>query len=94
MSTQQKRNRASFEYLSIPVSANVTLSQTVQVAITRDQPEAGDWQTATWQGSAGTTRTARIGPIGPLATGDWLVFVRITDSPEIPVLLAGSLLIT
>jgi hypothetical protein len=98
VSTFPPRNRDSEEYLAVSVTADVTLTtQQVEIAVTLDQPGEDDWLTATWVGTAGTTRQARLTPAQmgtDRAPNEWLVFVRITDTPEIPVLLAGSLRIT
>lgn len=89
------RNRASVEYLNVPVTSDVTLdAQPVELAVVQGQPAEDDWQTAAWQGSAGTTRTARLEPFIPPGTGTYSVFVRITDSPEVPVFRAGRITFT
>lgn len=93
-SKQLERNRASVEYVEVPVVGSVTLDMDVEIAVTQTQPEEDDWQAATWQGDPGLERTARTGPVGPLAPGSWLVFFRLTDTPEVPVVLAYSILST
>jgi hypothetical protein len=81
--------RGSIEYLEVTVTCDFTLN-TQPVEFSFDQTV---WRTATWQGSAGTTRTARLlldssnTPAGRSAT----IWVRITDDPEIPILDAGRL---
>lgn len=91
---------SSAEYLKISVTANVSLtSQPVHVAIVaaRDRPDPGDWQAAAWAGNAGTTRTAQL-MIGPgtanvLTLGEYDIWARVTDTPEIPTDPAGRLTI-
>lgn len=84
----------STEYLHGPVTANVALdTQVVEVAfITPSSATPNDttsWVTATWEGGAATTRTWRVligpGTPAPLAVGSYGVWVRITDTPEVPV---------
>ncbi len=91
---------SSAEYLKVTVTADVSLSaQAVSIAVipARTRPETGDWISATWMGSAGTTRNAAIliGPgtsnVYPLGTYD--VWVKVGDTPEIPTDDAGRLTI-
>jgi hypothetical protein len=89
---------SSTEYLKVSVTADVTLSaQTVDIAVipARGRPTAPDWKPAAWTGSPGTTRTAML-LIGPgtsnvVALGEYDVWVRATDNPEIPTDPAGRL---
>jgi hypothetical protein len=64
-------------------------------------PGSGDWVAGSW--STNTTSVlypysaqCLIGPSGTtaLGIGTYIVYVRITDSPEIPVLTAGQLQIS
>lgn len=91
-----RRNRLSQEYLEVKVRADTMLvDQPVTIAVTRAQPDLGDFAGAAWKGLAGTTRTARLHPDQvPHGTGTWRVYVQVTDDPEIPVILAGLLIIT
>lgn len=54
-------------------------------------PTGPDWHAATWE-TAGTSYYARllVGPVGGLvlAVGTYRMWIRITDSPEVPVLEA------
>lgn len=90
----------SIEYLHVPVTASVLLdAQTVELTVLTGAPdETTSWIAATWTGDAATTRTARLligpGTQVPLATGTWQVWVRVTDTPEVPVRSAGTLKIT
>ena len=61
-------------------------------------PQSGDWVSGSW----GTNTASALYPysaqclIGPSGTitlgiGTYVVYVKITDSPEIPILIAGQL---
>jgi hypothetical protein len=65
-----------------------------------DDPDSGDWHTASWGTSeADTTFLAQL-LVGPgsgglaLGAGAWSIWVKITDSPEVPVMQPGQLTIT
>lgn len=95
------RNRASFEYAAALVTVKtvdgppITLDeQLVEIAVTRGQPTDEDWQTAEWVGEPDSSRWARLTPFTPEGTGRWIVWVRVTDEPEIPVTKAGTYHIT
>ena len=51
------------------------------------------WYTGTWD--SGTPYTARVlvgsGGVTTLAVGAYQVYVRVTDSPEVPVLWSGPI---
>ncbi|WP_188188033.1 hypothetical protein [Nonomuraea sp. SYSU D8015] len=80
----------STEYVKVPIvdgPANLT-SLTVQMAIVAQgqDPVSGDWKSASW---VGTSAAVLIGPATalPLVKGTtYGVWVKITSSPEIPVL--------
>lgn len=63
-------------------------------------PVSGDWKTASWEVVAGTPVQYRarctVGPSGTvtLAAGRYDIWVRITTSPEVPVLRGGVLVVT
>jgi hypothetical protein len=91
----------STEYARVRVTGDVTLStQTVELAFMSSrgtEPSSGDWRSATWLGTADTTRDAGVlvGPAGlVLAAATWYVWFRVTDTPEIPARYAGTLVIT
>lgn len=92
------RNRASVEYLSVEVEGDVDLDMVVELAVTplSEQPEAGDWVSASWTGDLAPTRIARVDPddVDGLAPATYRVWVRLTDNPEVPVVEAGRLKIT
>jgi hypothetical protein len=81
--------RGSTEYLDITVRCDFTLgSQTVEFSWDKTT-----WYAAAWIGTAGLTRTARLlltSGNTPAGTGTD-VYVRVTDSPEVPILWAGRL---
>lgn len=83
--------RGATEYINAPVVANVTLSSQV-VAFSFD---AGvTWTAAAWVGSAGTTRTAQLLVVASTtfpAPGMYTLLVRVTDTPEIPIMNAGGI---
>lgn len=54
-------------------------------------PTPTDWQPATWaQGPSLKVATMLVGPLAPGRYGVW---VRVTASPEVPVMKAGTTLI-
>ena len=96
---------ASLEYVRIPVQVviagivyNPTLD-TVQFAFTSTmrEPVPTDWVAGTWETTGQGTFFAMclIGPGGvtQLNTGTYFVWVKVTDSPEVPVKQAGSITI-
>jgi len=99
----------SKEYVRVRMSArnngavvNPT-ADTVEMAFTLNdaEPTSPDWKSASWETDANTepdTYYARclVGPGGTvtLADGTYRVWVRVTDSPEIPVKKCGLLVIT
>ena len=75
----------------------------VQFAFTLDQadPLDGDWQTASWSTTPGPLpgnyiAQCLIGPGGTIALGkgEYAIWVKITASPEVPVIGAGTLQLT
>lgn len=78
------------EYLTVLVTSDVDLTdQPVEISLDRQ-----NWYTASWIGIAGPQRRAQV-----LMGGDnpwpgarvWPVYVRFTDTPEIPLLHAGDI---
>lgn len=100
-------SRASTEYIRVPMASERAgapydpTGDTVVMAFLAGAgpPESGDWKTASWDTDATTyppTYLAQclIGPTGgtvTLTAGIWTVWVRVTDSPEIPVKRAGQI---
>jgi hypothetical protein len=100
----------STEYVLVPISATkqgVSYNPTgdvVQMAFmpnTAQQPGVSDWQTASWDTDSTNiiypySAKCLVGPSGviTLVTGTYVIFVKITDNPETPVLVAGQLAVT
>lgn len=66
-----------------------------------ESPVSGDWKTASWETNTvpdPDQYLARciVGPAGAitLAAGTWHVWVKVTGSPETPVLYAGRIRVT
>lgn len=99
----------STEYVNIPVSvtkggqAYNPTSDTVQFAFmpTPTQiPGDTDWVAGVWETDTSNflypyLAQCLVGPSGTtvLGTGTYVVYVKITDSPEIPVLVGGQLVV-
>lgn len=84
--------RGSIEYVDVEVTADVALG-TQAVAISFE-PYPYSWVTAAWEGAAGTTRTASVladDASFPEDEEEVEVFVKVTDSPEVPIRSAGPL---
>lgn len=82
--------QGTVEYLDVTLTADVNLTGTVEFSLDR----GATWLTAAWIGSAGTTRTARyLLTTATLHKTNYAVWVRLSDSPEVPILAAGSLLV-
>lgn len=88
--------QGTIEYIDVTVTADVNLSGTVEVSFDK----GATWTAATWQGSAATTRTARLlvdttdvddDDVLVWARDAYPVWVRLTDTPEVPIVNAGSL---
>jgi hypothetical protein len=93
--------RGSVEYLHTPVTSDVTLADVMVVAIAvgRTGTETYTWLPATWEGTAGTTRTARTTSAVTLSAASYplrkyTIYVKLTDTPEAPIIDAGTLTIT
>lgn len=90
----------SIEYVHAPITGDFTTSMTVQMAIiTADtEPVTGDWKTAAWDGTDGNADAKiLIGTgtsVGALTEGVYGVWVKITATPEIPVICSGRIRIT
>ena len=94
----------STEYVNVPVSARVAGSavnptaDVVAMALPYRgvAPVSGDWKTASWETDSTTTPATHyarllVGPGGTAyQVGSFDVYVKVTDNPEIPVLLAGE----
>jgi len=74
-------------------------NEPVDVAIVRTpEPDEGDWVAATWANvtPAGADARILVGPGGDvtLTDGMWHMWVRVTATPEVPVLYSGPILVT
>jgi hypothetical protein len=80
------------EYVKAVITSDRTLSaQAVELKVN------GTWVAATWQGSAGLTRTARTTSVvdfAAAAVGYQTIYARFTDSPEIPIIDCGKIFVT
>lgn len=98
----------SREYVRVQVSATEAGSpvnptaDTVQMAVTAAGVDpTTEWATASWETevtATGTKYYARIqvGPsstVGQLAVGNYEIWVKVTDNPEVPVAQVGRLAI-
>lgn len=82
------------------VSYNPT-GDTVQFAFAATPtyvPQSGDWVTGSWATNTASvlypySAQCLIGPSGTtaLGIGAYIVYLKVSDSPEIPVLIAGQL---
>jgi hypothetical protein len=81
-------NRGTTDFLDVIVRADVDLgAQTVAVSFDRTT-----WLPATWIGDVGITRSCRVlidASNIPDDRNAATVFVRVTDTPEVPVISAG-----
>lgn len=98
----------SLQYIKVPVTAVVNGASTNPTADTvvmafvapSVNPAPADWQIASWETATAPTTTyyARclIGPGGTIAlpAAHYYVWVKITDSPEVPAIVAGTLTVT
>jgi hypothetical protein len=82
------------------VPANIS-GDPVAFAFTRRDEEPADWVTGAWASTTplpggGYTARCLVGPGGAvtLTPATYTVSVKITDSPEIPVIDCGQLIIT
>lgn len=81
----------SIEYLVVSVTSDTLLdSQPVAFSFDHDQT----WVPAVWQGSAASNRNVSVLLDGTMPVGMYQVNVRITDTPEIPIMNAGPLYIS
>lgn len=85
--------RSSVEYVHVDVVGSGTLTALpVSMAILPEgqDPVSGDWKTAAW---VGDTAQVLVGPsqVLDLAKGTYMVWVKVTSTPEIPVLQAGRM---
>lgn len=84
--------KGSKEYLYADLTADVVLdNQPVEFGIAANVDAVTAWMQGAWMGDPGETRSARVLLDGSLAVGQYGVWVRITDTPEIPIVALGKL---
>lgn len=103
------RTAASLEYVMVPIAVKVSgtlfdpTADSVAMAFTAEgvDPVSGDWNTGSWETDATQFEPiyyARclVGPGGTiaLAAAVFDCYVKVTDSPEVPVLAAGQIRVT
>jgi len=94
----------SLAYVQVDVTAKAAgviydpTSDVVQFAfpVVGTDPVGGDWQTGSWTTDVGTGRYLAQCLVGPGGTvtldrGTYAVWVKITDSPEVPVMQVGAI---
>lgn len=82
--------RGATEYVEASVTSDVTLD-TQPVAFSFDGGTT--WTAAAWTGSPALTRTARLLVVASTTfttPGIYTLLVKVTDSPEVPVISAGG----
>lgn len=104
------RPTTSLEYVKVGITASQAgepfdpTGDNVEMAFTLNEanPVSADWNAAVWQVNTTTTpitynACCLVGPAGTvqLAAGEWSVWVRVTDSPEVPQIpISGLLVVT
>lgn len=95
----------SLEYVKVPVSATESGQAVdptdlgVEMAFTTNgnEPAAEDWRAGDWE-TAGSKYLARclVGPAGAIELDDgaYVIWLRVTADPEIPVKRVGALVVT
>lgn len=100
----------STEYVLVPISVTklgVSYNPTgdeVQMAFmpnATQQPGVSDWQTASWDTDTSNiiypyNAKCLVGPSGviTLTVGTYVIYVKIFDNPETPVLVVGQLVVS
>lgn len=88
--------RGSIEYIESTIPSDVPLTMGVEMSLTRGGSDPV-WLPAEWKGDPGTTRTARSS--APITFDDnyphaaYTLSVRLSDSPEIPIIRVGTIYI-
>jgi hypothetical protein len=101
-----QQSTASTEYVRVPIAARSAgadvdpTGDTVVMAFLTGvgPPVSGDWKTASWDTDSTTTpptyrAQCLVGPAGAvtLTAAVYSVWVKVTDSPEVPVKRAGQI---
>ena len=99
----------STQYVIIPVNATVAgqthspLADVVQFAFLANpsaSPQVSDWVAGSWDTSNNSLfpylAQCLVGPLGTitLGQGTYIIWLKITDNPEVPVFQAGTLIVT
>lgn len=100
-------NHLSTEYVLIPVvvtKAGVSYNPTGDpiafafMPTATQVPQSGDWVAGAWETDTPNplypyTAKCLVGPTGTinLGIGTYIVYIRVTDNPEVPILVAGQL---
>lgn len=100
-------SQLSTQYILVPVTATQAgaaynpTGDAVQFAFAATAtyvPQSGDWVSGSWDTNTSNilypySAKCLVGPSGTvtLGIGTYVVYLRITDNPEIPVLIAGQL---
>lgn len=103
-------NHLSTQYVLIPVAATKAgvsynpTGDTVQFAfmpLATQVPQVSDWVSGSWQTDSSSLlypylAQCLVGPAGTitLGLGSYYIYIKVTDNPEIPVLVTGQLQIT
>ncbi len=92
---------SSTQYVPVIVTAmggDPTADVVAMAFTTGTDPQPSDWQSASWDtssalGSNQYLAQCLVGPAGAiqLAVGQYAIWVKVTDNPEIPILPAGQL---
>ena len=89
--------RETLEQLEVTITTDVTITgDVVEFAVSSTTGRPVVWVAGSWHPTkAGVALTPTIGAAGALAVtpGRWLLWCRITDTPEHPVLSCGAILV-
>jgi len=80
-----------------PTSDTVQFAFTPSSAVAPSTWYSGSWETDTIGGTTAYIAKVLVGPSGtfvPAANTSYVVWIKVTDSPEIPVLQPGTLVVT
>lgn len=94
MTTEIEIPQGSVEYLYADVTCDRILDEqpvALAIATVITSVDADEWEEAEWVGDPDNARSARLLLDGSLPAGKYQVFVRITDTPEVPIVKAGTL---
>jgi hypothetical protein len=101
-----QKERLATEYVRIGVSAFINgakhnpTGDVVKFAFMPNQvqvPQSSDWKAGSWESSSSILYPYKarclIGPNGVinLAPGDYVVYLQVTDNPEVPVVTVGTI---